>query len=104
MKFWTTVILTMGISALCILALPIWILGIPGVENEYARGWKMGLLTIGITPVMGVILFLVTILRNKIFSVECGKVFLKITFSLSVAGCFVFIFLIWKSFHIMQMI
>jgi len=31
------------LALLCALALPIWILGVPGVENEYARGWLMGL-------------------------------------------------------------
>lgn len=30
-------------AAACVLALPLWLLGVPGVENQYARGWKMGL-------------------------------------------------------------
>ena len=28
---------------LCLLALPLWVLGVPGVENLYAQGWKLGL-------------------------------------------------------------
>lgn len=31
------------LAVLCLVALPLWILGIPGVENDYARGWKLGL-------------------------------------------------------------
>jgi hypothetical protein len=35
--------IAVGFALLCWLAVPVWILGVPGAENEYARGWKMGL-------------------------------------------------------------
>lgn len=38
------------IAGLCILALPLWILGVPGVQNEYAKGWNMGLTVIWLYP------------------------------------------------------
>lgn len=41
--FKTVAILSSTVAALCVLALPMWALGVPGVENQYARGWKMGL-------------------------------------------------------------
>lgn len=31
------------LAVLCLVAIMPWILGIPGVENDYARGWKLGL-------------------------------------------------------------
>lgn len=31
------------IAGLCVLVLPMWALGVPGVENQYAKSWKMGL-------------------------------------------------------------
>ena len=34
------------IAVICGIALPIWILGVPGIENEYARGWRISLITI----------------------------------------------------------
>jgi hypothetical protein len=32
-----------ALAVLCLIALGPWLLGIPGVENDYARGWKLGL-------------------------------------------------------------
>ena len=31
------------IAGLCLLVLPLWIFGVPGVDNNYAKGWSMGL-------------------------------------------------------------
>lgn len=39
------------VAGLCILIFPVWILGIPGIDNEYARGWNMGLNVILLYPV-----------------------------------------------------
>ncbi len=45
-------------AALCVVALPLWILGVPGNpgppgnESAYARGWKMGLHVIWVYPVV----------------------------------------------------
>lgn len=38
------------VASLCILIFPIWILGVPGIDNEYARGWEMGLNVILLYP------------------------------------------------------
>jgi hypothetical protein len=44
-----------NIAVLCVMALPMWALGAPGVENQYAKGWKMGLNVLLIYPVAWVI-------------------------------------------------
>jgi len=44
--------LTGAAAVLCILVLPLWILGVPGIENEYARGWEIGLWVIVFYPVL----------------------------------------------------
>ena len=31
------------LAILCLLALLPWLLGVPGVDNNYARGWNIGL-------------------------------------------------------------
>jgi hypothetical protein len=33
-------------SVVCVLTLCLWVLGVPGVQNEYARGWALGLRTL----------------------------------------------------------
>lgn len=39
--------LFMGITwVVCLLTLCLWVLGVPGVQNEYARGWALGLKTL----------------------------------------------------------
>lgn len=38
------------IAGVCVLLVPLWILGVPGVQNEYARGWNMGLRVIFLYP------------------------------------------------------
>lgn len=48
MMFFKTVTILSGVVAeLCVLALPMWALGVPGVENNYAKGWRMGRNKIG---------------------------------------------------------
>ena len=48
-------------AALCVVALPLWILGVPGDpgppghESAYARGWKMGLSVICVYPIARVL-------------------------------------------------
>lgn len=54
------IISTLGdaFAALCVVALPLWILGVPGNpgppgnESAYARGWTMGLNVIWIYPLV----------------------------------------------------
>lgn len=43
-------ILTNGSAVLCVGAIPLWILGIPGTENNYAKGWKMGFAVLYLYP------------------------------------------------------
>jgi hypothetical protein len=42
-----------NIAVLCVMALPMWALGAPGVENQYAKGWKMGLNVLNLPCGMG---------------------------------------------------
>lgn len=54
------IISTLGdaFAALCVVALPLWIMGVPGNpgepgnESAYARGWKMGLSVICVYPIV----------------------------------------------------
>ena len=40
-----------GVIALgCCLIVPLWIFGVPGIENEYARGWMMSFMLILLYP------------------------------------------------------
>ncbi len=44
-------------AALFALIFPFWILGVPGVENTYAQGWRMGLDVIMYYPIAWVTIF-----------------------------------------------
>ena len=47
-----------GIAAgLSVVALPFWLMGVPGVENAYAKGWKLGLYTVLSYPIVWFCLF-----------------------------------------------
>jgi hypothetical protein len=50
-------IFSIVIAGLCILALPLWILGVPGVQNEYAKGWNMGLTVIWFYPLSVLLIY-----------------------------------------------
>ncbi len=44
MELFKAVTITSSVfTALCLLGLPLWILGVPGVKGNYADGWAMGL-------------------------------------------------------------
>src|SRR5262245_3924795 len=48
-----------GIAAgLSTVALPFWLMGVPGVKNSYARGWKLGLYAVLLYPIAWCCLFL----------------------------------------------
>lgn len=53
------------IAALFALIFPFWILGVPGVENTYAQGWRMGLDVIMYYPIAWVTVFGVSWLLKK---------------------------------------
>ncbi len=36
-------VMTGAFAALCVLVIPFWIMGVPGAENNFARGWNIGL-------------------------------------------------------------
>jgi hypothetical protein len=38
-------------AALSVLALPLWLMGVPGVHNSYAKGWKIGLFAVILYPI-----------------------------------------------------
>lgn len=44
-QLWTGIV-----AGLCVPLLPIWLLGVPGVDGHYARGWKMGLVVVFCYP------------------------------------------------------
>lgn len=49
-----------GLAAvLCVVAFPIWILGVPGVQNKYAKGWGMGFEVIVAYPIAWLVNFVV---------------------------------------------
>lgn len=51
MNLFTAIVIVSGLfAALCLLGLPLWILGVPGVEGQYAKGWIMGLYVLLIFP------------------------------------------------------
>jgi hypothetical protein len=45
------------VAGLSVLALPLWLMGVPGTQNSYARGWKLGLYAVGSYPVVWFCLF-----------------------------------------------
>jgi hypothetical protein len=53
------------LAALCVLAFPLWILGAPGVENEYARGWLMGLQVLIAYPLCWIATLTVWFIRSR---------------------------------------
>ncbi|MEN8254615.1 MAG: hypothetical protein ABFR33_04010 [Verrucomicrobiota bacterium] len=56
---------TGGIAALCMLALPIWILGVPGVQGDYSDGWSDGLSAIFPFPFIWAGLFVLWLLVKE---------------------------------------
>ena len=45
------------LAGLSLLALPMWLLGVPGVDNSYAKGWKIGLFAVLLYPIAWLIIF-----------------------------------------------
>ncbi len=58
------------LAALFALIFPFWILGVPGVENTYAQGWRMGLDAIMYYPIAWVAVFGVSWLLKKIIPLD----------------------------------
>ena len=42
-----------GILAVAsLVAIPLWLIGVPGVQNQYAKGWKIGLYGVALYPLV----------------------------------------------------
>jgi len=53
------------IAVFCVVALPFWIFGVPGIEGDYAKGWSMGLTAIIRFPIFWLIILIIsTILKT----------------------------------------
>ena len=64
-------IIASGVAAgLSVICLPFWLMGVPGVENSYARGWKLGLNAIIAYPVVWLCLFGFWRVERKQINVE----------------------------------
>ena len=63
-------ILTGVPAALFALIIPFWIMGVPGVENDYARGWKMGLDVIMYYPIAWIMVFGISWFLKKRISID----------------------------------
>ena len=63
-------ILTGVPAALFALIIPFWIMGVPGVENDYARGWEMGLDVIMYYPIAWIIVFGISWFLKKRISID----------------------------------
>lgn len=50
----------------CVLTLCLWVLGVPGVQNEYARGWALGLRTLYHYVIGSLLLLIIYITIAKI--------------------------------------
>ena len=57
-------------AALFALIVPFWIMGVPGVESDYARGWKMGLDVIMYYPIAWIIVFGISWILKKRISID----------------------------------
>lgn len=53
-------------SVVCGLTLCLWVLGVPGVQNEYARGWSLGLKTLYHYMIGSLLLLITYIMIAKI--------------------------------------
>jgi hypothetical protein len=51
-------------SVVCVLILCLWVFGVPGVQNAYARGWALGLKTL-YHYMIDSLLSLITYMRSR---------------------------------------
>ena len=79
---------TTGVSAaIFALIFPFWILGVPGVENTYAQGWRMGLDVIMYYPIAWGTVFGVSWLLKKTMPLDRQS-----TLNIVASLCFLFFF------------
>src|SRR5262249_54558016 len=53
------------LAGLCLLAVPFWLMGVPGVDNAYAKGWKIGLYTVVLYPIAWLCVFVFWLKTGK---------------------------------------
>ncbi len=92
-----------ALAALCALVIPFWIIGIPGVENDFARGWKIGLDVIMYYPITWVIVFGVSWGLRRVIPLNGQR-----SLTVVVAFCFMIFFAVallrlGQAFQIMTM-
>jgi hypothetical protein len=58
------------LAAVCGVAIPFWLMGVPGVENAYAKGWRIGLLVLVLYPTAWVGLLVFWRLASKTIPAE----------------------------------
>lgn len=64
------------IAVLSAVALPLWLLGVPGVDNAYARGWKIGLNVVLVYPLSWIALFVLSRILKRQFTGELQNFYL----------------------------
>jgi hypothetical protein len=60
-------------AALCVLGIPLWILGVPGTQNAYAKGWEMGLGVILKYPAAWLAIYLPYFVLNKLLPTKAHQ-------------------------------
>ena len=72
-------------AALCVGIFPLWIMGVPGVKNDYALGWEMGLQVLWMFPLAWVMAYgLFRLLKKTLHARRHKTVDLGIAICLSV--------------------
>ncbi len=56
----------------CVLMFPIWLLGIPGVDNEYAKAWENGLILLVLLPLVSLPTLLLCLIPQLIKPIPEG--------------------------------
>jgi len=59
-----------GVAVLCLLALPLWVVGIPGVEGSFMDGWAIGFFTIRAYPIAWLCVFVPWLVARMLVSAE----------------------------------
>ena len=57
-------------AGISLLALPIWLVGVPGVGGSYAKGWKIGLFALILYPAIWLVSFTVWRVQRRQISSE----------------------------------
>jgi len=74
------IIISIILACLCVVAIPLWVLGVPGIEGDYAMVWTLGFRILVWYPLLTILNYLVFFLIGKFHSgpVFSGNLFLSI--------------------------